>query len=169
MMFFMTVIVSCAEVDCMNGGNVYFKMVSNNIEGHIVAKVPEAENLKLVDSSLERVNRIEIENEEEEDVATSGDNGIVEIYSSNDEDVKLLEFSVQKPSRYIPAVVTLQNPNEMIKAILYRQSMGGGDNFILAIGRIESDISVVKMQQVLPFGSIQMYFPVSTIVGWQNQ
>ena len=164
--FFVTTVVFCESVLGMmterDEREVCFQIVSDGIKGNIVAKVPETGELRLMGSSVETVTRVEITDQQMDDIATSG-SGTVEVYSSNDESKKLLEFNVEKLNGYTPAKVSLQNPDATVEAILYRPSMGGGDNFVLAIGHVGSDLSVARMQKVLPFGSVQMFFPVCRV------
>lgn len=143
----------------------YFEMVHKKIP-QITAKV--SDGLKLLDNSFSKVEELSISSDGEDngfEVSMRDDinSGTVSIYpSGNDDQNPLLTFEIQKNSRYCPATVKFLSVENNTKAVLYRPSMGGGDRFVLAIGKEDEDVSSEKMQQSLPFGSIQFFIPVCT-------
>ena len=98
-------------------------------------------------------------------VGSNVDNGTIGIYSSEDPNTSLLDFIVRKTSKYAPATINFVNVTPGLIAVMYRPSMGGGDNFVLALGYKESDISVQTVQQAQYLGHLQMYFPVIKMIG----
>lgn len=153
------VVISGLELFGM-GKATYFEIVHEGISP-ITVKV--SDGLRLLDASFNKVGELNISSEGEEDgfEVSMDDNvssGTVSIY--NNQNDTLLKFYIEKNSRYSPAVVDFLNIGNNTKAVLYRPSMGGGDRFVLAIGDKGADISMTKMQQSLPFGSIQFFSQV---------
>lgn len=144
---------------------VYFNTIHKD-NPKITAKV--SEGMMLFDSSsLQKVNELVIPSEEEDGFEVSLNQncqrGIVSVYDINASEQILLKFSLEKISRYSPATIKLLEVATNTKAILYRPSMGGGDRFVLLISNRESDFSMKKIQESLPFGKIQFYIPICEI------
>lgn len=141
---------------------VYFNTIHESNQS-ITARV--SDGIKLVDTSLKEVEQFEIQPEEEDgfEVSLNSTSGIVRVYDTTNLENEILKFSIEKKSCYTPATVKLLAVAPETKAVLYRPSMGGGDNFVLAIGKKTSDFSVAKVQSLLPFGNIQYYISVDEI------
>ncbi len=150
----------CLNVFCMEKV-VYFDTI-HETNPSITARV--SDEMKLVDSSLNEVSELTISSGEESGfevfLRDGYRSGIVSVYDSRDLDNVLLKFSIEKASSYFPAKVQILSVAPSMRSVLYRPSMGGGDNFVLLIGDKTSDFSIEKVQRSLPFGSIQSYTPV---------
>lgn len=129
--------------------------------------VKVSEGMMLFDNSLQKVKELIIPSEEEDGFEVilneNCDNGIVFMYDPNNFKRVLLKFSIEKKSSYFPATVKFLEVASNTKAVLYRPSMGGGDRFVLLIGNKNSNFSMKKLQESLPFGEIQFYIPICEI------
>lgn len=167
---FLTLFIFNIGVECMEKWEVYVNMVHDGVEGDIVAKVESnADDVKLINYEAEERNQVILSEEEDslEIVVSSANNATIGIYSSEDLNNSLLSFVLKKTGNHMPAKAEFSNIGYGLRAIFYRPSMGGGDNFVLAIGRKESDVSVSAVQQALThqLSYLQMYFPVISAVG----
>jgi hypothetical protein len=165
---FLALVVFNVEVNCMEKWAAYFDVVHGGMEGRVVAKVvPDNNNVKLLDHEFEERDQLNLTEEEDtlEVVVSNANSGTIGIYSSEDLDNSLLNFVVQKTGKHAPATVIFENISRGLRAVAYRPSMGVGDNFVLAFGQRESDISISTVQQAQHLGRLQMYFPVSSVVG----
>jgi hypothetical protein len=165
---FLVLVVFGVEANCMEKWTAYFSVTHNGIEEGIIAKVaPNGNNIKLLGHMFEEEDQLDLTEEEDSlEVAISNANtGTIEICSSENTQNHLLSFLVQKTGKHVPATVNFIDVSRGIMAVLYRPSMGGGDNFVLAFGRRESDVAVSTVQQAQRLGHLQMYFPVCSMVG----
>lgn len=156
------------DARCMDKRAIYLDVVHSGVEGPIIAKVVSNDGgVKLLGHEFEEKDQLNLIEEEDSlgVVVFNADGGTIGIYSSEDPENSLLNFVVQKSSNHTPATVNFVNIGRGLRAALYRPSMSGGDSFVLALGRKESDISVSTVQEAQQFGYLQMFFPVSSMVG----
>lgn len=162
------VLLILMKVDSMERWGVYFDVVHSGVQGSIVAKVAhDNDNVKLLGHEFEEKDQLNLAEEEDslEIVGSNVDNGTIGIYSSENPNASLLNFVVHKTSKYAPATISFVDVTPGLIAVMYRPSMGGGDNFVLALGHNEADISVQTVQQAQHLGHLQMYFPVTKMIG----
>lgn len=163
---FIFMICCLNKVSCTDDWAAYFNVLHKGIEGVIIAKTLEiSDSVKLMGNAFEKKDRVQLDgqNKEFELVADTAEGklGIFQLGSTGD--IPLLEFTVQKSDKDGPAkIVDFITVSPGIVATLYRPSMGGGDNFVLALGRRQSDVSSAVVQEVLatPSGYQQTYFPL---------
>ncbi len=155
------------KVSCTDDWAAYFNVLHKGIEGVIIVKTLEiSDSVKLMGNAFEKEDQVQLDgqNKEFELVANSttkkGKLGISKVDSTGNN--LLLTFTVQKSDKDSPAKIVDFITVPGIIAILYRPSMGGGDNFVLALGHQQSDVSSAVVQEVLatPSGYQQTYFPL---------
>jgi hypothetical protein len=165
---FLALAILNVEANCMERWGAYFNVVHNGIGQLVVAKVAPGNNdVKLLGHEFEEKNQLNLAEEEDalEVVVSNINSGTIGIYSSENLESSLLNFVVRKTAKHAPATVDLTNVGAGMMAVLYRPSMGGGDNFVLALGHSESDVSASTVRQSQRLGRIQTYFPIKSIVG----
>lgn len=167
---FFALFVLNMEANCMREWEVSVDVVHKGVKGAIVARVAaNNDNVKLLNYTAEEKDQVNLSEEKDSlaIVVSREDSAAIGIYSSEDSDNSLLSFTLRKEGDYMPAKAEFVHVSPSLRAVFYRPSMGGGDNFVLAIGYKESDVSIPAVQQAQTqhLSYLQMYFAVNSVIG----
>ncbi len=144
-------VLSVFSSECMNSEiySVYFSVASGrSMNKKLVAEIVDSNGESSREGSdLLHEQRIEASN-----------GGIIVLFSKKNHGTKtvllkdktegenFLEFTVDKPEEDVRSIVNLKKIASGLKASLYRPIMGGGDRFILTIGKAKEEESLEKFQ-----------------------